>query len=310
MRLVLAVLVPFLCVAADVNLRSSWVSDSDLLKIASMRDVRVLDLSHTRVTDIGFQQLKPLKTVTKVNLYYAEQIGDGALAAMREWKQLREVNLRGTKVTDAGLAHLAGLPIESLDVGFSLFTDGGFDHFVNLPQLKKLAVGGNKVTDAGLNSLRLIPNLVELDVSGVQRTDSGLWSATVTDRALETLNVLTKLEVLNLRGGKFTDVGFVKLDGLKSLRQLDIGETELSAKGLAALGNFPKLQTLNLYGAERVTDDAIPVLAGLKTLRWVELTGSGVTAAGVEQLKAANPASVILWDPASKQKSRKSHDSQ
>src|SRR4051794_14381165 len=212
-----------------VNLRSSWIDDSDLLELARLPQLTDLDLSETRIADIGFQYLKPLKNITRVNLYYAEQIGDGALAVMREWKNLKELNLRGTKVTDAGLVHLAGLPVESLDVGYSLFTDNGFDQLVNLPQLKKLAVGGNKLTDTGINSLRLLPALVDLDLSGGQRTDSGIWAAAITDRGIETLDALTRLQALNVRGAKFTDAGFVRLTRLKDLRKLDLGETQLSA---------------------------------------------------------------------------------
>jgi Leucine-rich repeat (LRR) protein len=281
-----------------LNLHSSWINDSDLLEIARLPQLADLDLSETRITDIGFQQLKDLKNVSSLNLYYAEQIGDGTLAAVREWKQLRRLNLRGTKVTDAGLVHLAGLPIESLDVGFSLFTDNGFENLVNLPQLTHLAVGGNKVTDTGLNSLRLMPNLVELDLSGAQRTDSGLWAASITDRSIETLNSLTRLESLNLRGAKFSDEGFARLGRAKGLRELNLGETQLSAKGLSGLSNFPKLETLSLYKAERVGDDAVPVLAALKTLRWLDITGTTITASGVQTLKAANPGCTILWDEA------------
>src|SRR3954451_11186572 len=256
-----------------VNLRSSWIDDSDLLELARLPQLTDLDLSETRITDIGFQYLKPLKNITRVNLYYAEQIGDGALAVMREWKNLKEVNLRGTKMTDAGLVHLAGLPIESLDVGFSLFTDNGFDALVNLPQLKHLAVGGDKITDVGLNSLRLMQNLIDLDLSGGQRTDSGIWAAAVTDRAIETLDAVTRLQVLNLRGAKFTDAGFPRLTRLKDLRRLDLGETQLSAKGLASLPSLDKLEVLSFYKASKIGDDAVTVLAQMKTLKWVDFTG-------------------------------------
>jgi len=279
-----------------VNLRSSWIDDSDLLELAALPQLTELDLSETRITDIGFQYLKGLKNVARVNLYYAEQIGDGALAAMRDWKQLRELNLRGTKVTDLGLVHLAGLPIESLDVGFSLFTDNGFDHLVNLPQLKKLAVGGNKVTDVGLNSLRLLPSLTDLDLSGGQRTDSGIWAAAITDRAVETLDALTRLQSLNARGAKFTDAGFVRLTRLKDLKNLDLGETELSAKGLASIGAFPKLEVLSLYKAAKVSDEAVPLLAQVKTLKWVDLSGTAVTKAGLQQLRAANPGCTVVFE--------------
>src|SRR4029077_3635969 len=105
----------------EANFRASWVTDSDLERFATMTDLRRIDLSHTRITDIGFEHLKKLEKVQSVNLYYAEMIGDGALAAMKDWKQLRELTLRGTKVTDAGLAPLANHgALESLDIGFAL----------------------------------------------------------------------------------------------------------------------------------------------------------------------------------------------
>ena len=243
-----------------VHLRSSWIDDSDLLEVARLNSATVLDLSETRITDIGFQALKSLPNVAELNLYYSELIGDGAMAALREWKHLRVLNLRGTKVTDAGLIPLAGLPIESLDVGYSLFTDNGFDALVNLPQLKRLAVGGNKLTDTGLNSVRLLTNLVELDISGNQRTDSGMWGATITDRSIETLNALPGLQVLNLRGSKFTDIGFAKLSRPVQLKILDLGDTNLSFTGLVNLTKFGQLEQISFFKAKRVDDQVVPIL--------------------------------------------------
>ncbi|HUS07472.1 MAG TPA: hypothetical protein VMZ52_14290 [Bryobacteraceae bacterium] len=279
-----------------VNLRSSWIEDSDLLQLAGLKSLTELDLSETRITDIGFQALKSLTNVSRINLYYSEQIGDGALAAMKGWKQLRSVNLRGTKVTDAGLVHLAGLPIETLDVGYSLFTDNGFDALVNLPKLKYLAAGGNKITDTGLNSLRLLTSLTELDVSGSQRTDSGLWAATITDRSIETIDSLQSIQALNLKGAKFTDAGLNRLTRLKQLKRLDLGETNLSAIGLASLKNFPLLEQISFYKAKRVADDVVPILAALPNLRWVDLTGTAITATGIQSLKAVHQQCTVIWE--------------
>ncbi len=132
----------------EADFRASWITDSDLERLAAMPDLRRIDLSHTRITDIGFEHLKKLEKVESVNLYYAELIGDGALAAMKDWKHLRELTLRGTKVTDAGLAHLANMrTLESLDIGFALITDGGFDalHCAAEPGSRS-PIGGNKVS--------------------------------------------------------------------------------------------------------------------------------------------------------------------
>jgi Leucine-rich repeat (LRR) protein len=277
----------------EANFRGSWIHDSDLAYVATLRDLLRLDLSHTRITDPGFRDLKALPKVTELNLYYAEQIGDGALAIVKNWRTLKRLNLRGTKITDAGVAQLAEHPaLEAIDVGFSLFTDGGFEHLTSMPNLREVAAGGNKVTDTGLNAVRLMPNLRVLDLNGAQRTDSGLWSATVTDRGLDAIATLGKLEELYLRGAKITDGGSVKLGALKLLKVLDLSETQVSALG--ALSQLPNLERLALYKCARVDDSIIPALTKLK---WVDLKGTKVTAAGIEQLRRANPACRIVWEP-------------
>jgi internalin A len=279
----------------EVSFRGSWIADSDLATVATLKDLIRLDLSHTRITDPGFRELKPLEKLADVNLYYAEQIGDGALVVAKNWRALKRLNLRGTKITDAGVAQLAEHPsLEAIDVGFSLFTDGGFEHLTSIPNLRELAAGGNKVTDTGLNALRLMPNLRVLDLNGVQRTDSGLWSASVTDRGLEAVATLANLQELYLRGAKITDGATARLASLKMLKVLDLSETQVSS--LAVLSQLGSLERLALYRCTRVDDSIIPALAKLK---WVDLQGTKVTAAGIEQLRRANPNCRVVWEPAS-----------
>ena len=156
-----------------LNLRASWINDSDLLEVARLPQLADLDLSETRITDIGFQQLKGSR-----ERFASEPLLRGAdrrwaLAAMREWKQLRHLNLRGTKVTDAGLVHLAGLPMESLDVGFSLFTDNGFENLVGLTATH---AAGSRRQQGDRHRSELVTadaQSLELDFSGAEK--DGLW---------------------------------------------------------------------------------------------------------------------------------------
>ncbi|HYO83400.1 MAG TPA: hypothetical protein VES20_18495, partial [Bryobacteraceae bacterium] len=199
----------------EANFRSTWIDDSDLRRVGALPDLLSLSLAHTRITDLGFRELKTLGSVTDLDLYYAEQIGDGALTVVRNWKQLRRLNLRGTKITDAGVAQLAEHPtLEVLDVGFTLFTDGGFDPLTSMPNLRELAAGGNKITDAGLSFLRSMPKLRRLDLRGTQRTDSGLWAAAVTDRGAESIATLQELEELRLSNAKLSEAALARLKAL------------------------------------------------------------------------------------------------
>ena len=73
---------------------------------------------------------------------------------------------------------------------------------------------------------------------------------------------------------------------------------------LSGLVNFAKLETLNLYNAARIGDEAIPLLSSLKSLRWLDLTATSVTATGLAKLKASNPNCTVLWEEAAMQKPR------
>jgi Leucine-rich repeat (LRR) protein len=259
-----------------VDLRSSWVTDSDLAQLAQLPHLARLDLSMTRITDRGMQQLKGAPAIVELNLYYAEQITDEGMAAVKNWKRLKRVNLRGTKITDTTLEHLSGIEsLEAIDAGFAQVTDVGLDRLIPLPNLKELAIGGNKLTDMGLESLRQMPGLTHLDLAGIQRTDSGLWSVSLTD------------------------IGVQVIAGLRELRELRLNGMTVSARSFEKLQTLPKLERLGLQGCRRVGDDAIAVLGSYPSLKVVDVKGTAVTEKGLALLRQAKPGLTILsgvWD--------------
>jgi Leucine-rich repeat (LRR) protein len=99
---------------------------------------------------------------------------------------------------------------------------------------------------------------------------------------------------LYLRGAKITDGATAKLGSLKLLKVLDLSETQVSS--LTVLSELGALERLSLYRCTRVDDSIIPALTKLK---WVDLQGTKVTAAGVEQLRRASPNCRVVWEPAS-----------
>src|SRR5260370_30266203 len=125
-----------------VHLRGTWVSDTELLDLARLPKLERLDLSHTRITDEGLLHLKPARQIKDLNLYYAEQVTDQGITAIREWKHLKRLNLRGTRVSDGSLAIVGGLTqLEALDIADTQFTDNGLDALVPLTPLSELAIG-------------------------------------------------------------------------------------------------------------------------------------------------------------------------
>jgi len=257
----------------SVSLRAAWATDSDMPLLAHMPALRKLDLSLTRISDLGLRALRPAPSITDLNLSFAEQIGDEGASAVRNWKHLRRLNLRGTKITDATLEMLAGVQsLESLDVGFAQLTDVGPEHLTALNNLRELAIGGNKLTASGLEFLREMPHLTYLDLSGAQRTDSGLWSITLTSQGVAAIATVADLSELNLAG------------------------TAISGNGLKTLEPLPKLSRLTLQGCKRVGHDAAPVLSSWSGLRWLDLSGTSLTAEDIAGIRKALPECTILND--------------
>jgi Leucine-rich repeat (LRR) protein len=249
-----------------VDLRSSWVTDSDLPQLAALPYLTHLDLSLTRITDHGLQQLKNASGIVELNLYYAEQITDEGMAAVKGWQKLKRINLRGTKVTDTTLEHLANVTtLESLDVGFAQITDVGLDRLTPLVNLKELVVGGNKLTDVGLQALRQLPSLTSLSLGGSQRTDSGLWTISLTEQGLDAITTL------------------------KDLRELRLDGMPVTARWLEKLKALNKLERLSLQGCKRVGDDAVPLLVSWPALRMLDLKGTAVTEKSLAELRRAKP---------------------
>lgn len=88
---------------------------------------------------------------------------------------LNTLQLSGTKVSEAGLKHLQGLPqLRSLDLSGNRVTDAGLEHLRGLTNLASLSLIRTKVTDKGLQHLQELPNLRQLYLWGTEMTDTGL----------------------------------------------------------------------------------------------------------------------------------------
>lgn len=254
-----------------VDLRATWVTDADLPQLAALPYLTHLDLSLTRISDHGLQQLKNAPGIVELNLYYAEQITDEGMAALKGWRKLRRLNLRGTKITDTTLEHLANVTtLEALDVGFAQITDVGLDRLTPLTQLRELVLSGNKLTDTGLQALRQLPGLTALSLGGSQRTDSGLWTISLTELGLDAITALKELRAL-------------RLDGMP-----------VTARWLEKLKALTKLERLSLQGCKRVGDDAALLLASWPALRVLDVKETALTEQGLATLRRAKPHAQIL----------------
>lgn len=248
-----------------VDLRASWATDSDLDSLASIPTLSRLDLSETRITDHGLRQLKGASAITDLNLRYAELITGEGLSSLKTWAQLKRLNMEGTKLTDNTLQHLSAFTsLESVNLGSVLVTDAGLDALTSLPHLRELILGGNKLTDAGLQALRQLPGLTYLDLGGTQREDSGLWSVSLTQPGLDAIATLKELRRLKLEGALVTARGLATLQVLSKLEELDLHDCpRIGDDVIPVLSAMPGLRSVDLAGT-KVTGAGIAKLRKAK----------------------------------------------
>ena len=181
--------------------------------------------------------------------------------------------------------------LRSLDIGIAEIDDPSIELMEALPRLERLAIGGNRISEVGIANLRGLRQLRHLDLSGAQVTDSGIWAVTVTDLNLDEIGSLHRLESLNLaapspeyvdavssgvprlRGAiRVTDFGASQLARLKNLRRLNLSRSYLTAAGVERLRELERLEVLVLAHAESIDDDAGRALAGLLSLRLLDVS--------------------------------------
>ncbi len=168
----------------------------------------VLDLASSHATDADLERhLKGRKNLTELWLGLTD-ITDAGLAQLKGITSLKLLTLDGDiHITDAGLEHLKGLEnLERLDIEASYITDAGLAHLKSLTKLRHLSIrsmmnGTTRVSDNGLAYLEAMKKLEGLDLVSIPITDAGLPH----------LQGLTNLQSLRLRKTKVTHEGVKKL---------------------------------------------------------------------------------------------------
>jgi hypothetical protein len=222
--------------------------------LAEFKELELLDLSGTPITDEG-------------------------LKALRELKDLKQLNLGGTKVKDAGLKELAGLKgLQVLSLTGTQVTNDGLKELVGLKDLQSLGLSSTKVTDAGLRELKDLKSLRRLDFYGEEVTDAALR----TLREIGLLHTLPQAWAenppaspadvvwLNLRGTKVTNEGLKEIAGFTQLEKLSLERTKVTDEGLKELTGFKNLKVLYIYGTG-VKGEGLKHLAVLTKLELLEL---------------------------------------
>lgn len=288
------------------HLGNSGVRGPGLRYVArSMPYLRYVYFANDPITDAGLQELSVLRELRDLSLS-GTKVTDGSVAVLGQFPQMYSLDLTKTAVSAAALQGLE--PLEHLSQFHAppAFDDSVMPLLATRP-LKVLDLAQTAVTDAGLVHLREKPYFVDLNLDGTAVTDAGLDAVNkirtlvvlslnntrVTDAGLAKLKSLDNLYRLHVMETAIGDDGLTHLKQLKTLSYLDLTKTKVTGDGLRHLTDVRELRSLFLNGT--ATDDrGLKHLAGIKSLTTLWVKDTNVTPAGIKELKAALPG-LTIW---------------
>jgi hypothetical protein len=183
----------------------------------------------------------------------------------------------------------------------------GFDeqylpHFQRFTNLRRLYLSRSLLTDRGLNALAGHPSIREIyfltatsitDESGrVFATMPRLESLRIYHSKISKLSSLAgcrRLRELHLTASKSIDDAALRgIEELQQLEELDLRVTNVKGANLGPLQKLPQLRILKLAGCP-VDDAAIEEIAGIHSLKWINLNDTAVTDEGKARLQKLRP---------------------
>ena len=224
-------------------------------------------------------------------------IGDADLPPLAKFPHLKTVVLRGTKVTDAGLAAFKDCEhLETVDLSHSLVSGSGL-HDLRASRIRDLNLSNSKFNDA---------RTAELTEIGYSFRFLYLAGTEITDEGMERLKKLRTLDGIDLSRTRISGSGLRYLP--PALKQLNLSGTPVLSTSLTHLERLTSLERLNLSETS-VTDDAIPYIqamieaqflkAGRRKFVYLNLHKTAVSDKLIATLKKAAPGlEVDLSEPA------------
>ncbi|XP_066948695.1 uncharacterized protein atk [Macrobrachium rosenbergii] len=233
-----------------------------VLAARDLRELRILDLSYNKITELAKGTFVDMPTVQVINLSY-NQISRIEHGAVFRLSALSKLDLRGNKLNEfhadiftesptmehlnvaqnnltflAEMIYIArALPnLRSLDVSRNRLTSKSFENFGGHRKLEALKLNHNSVGKMNKGMFRDLPNLRELYMShnSIKSSyDGQVWN-------------LPKLRVLDISHNDLEIVDVLLLEGISQLSTLDISFNMIANIGENAFTGLTYLENLNM----------------------------------------------------------------
>ena len=203
------------------------------------------------------------------------QITDGGLGWLTELCSLRSLNLKATRIRDAGLLqHIPEMPqLEELSLAYLDISDEGLLALESLAWIERVdlrhtAISNNAIVSLACGKLHTLRQL-------------NLSNTVINDAALTEFLSRSQLQELSLMDTGITDAGCREIAECEWLSDLRLDLTDVTDDGVRHLANCAHLQNLELFRT-RVTDTSLAWLSDTQVehlgLGYTSLTDAGIPA--------------------------------
>lgn len=195
-------------------------------------------------------------------------------------RELEELDIGHTKVTDKGLEYLAGMPLRELDVSADAVTDQGLDSILKIRTLSKLVITETPITDEGIAKLIKLRKLNSLIAAGTKLTNKGvahlvsaprlqrldITSTLVTNECLQDISRMPKLNVLLADSTQITGAGICRFLRAPKLFKVSLAGCKIYDSDIPCLQEaMPGVKSLD-FSTTQITDQGLANLAKWKSL--------------------------------------------
>ncbi len=227
---------------ATIRITGTVLNDQDARQLSQLKNLKKI----VGILNIGNQGVAQLATLQHLeSLEFSGEANDACMPFLAKLRNLQELSIVGTEVTDEGLTSLRGLS-----------------------QLKRVQLNGRGFTSRCLQAVASWHDLNELSLSYLEPRKDGepewseiptlptklrsldfLFCPEIGDEQFKAISALAHLESLSIRteGLKgITDAGVSHLAVAPRLKSLAIGPTSVTDQGLSRLQGMESLENLDI----------------------------------------------------------------
>lgn len=293
----------------EINAEGSLITGIAFTSIGKLTNLQQLRLSGTRVDNDTCQKIAQISSL-EVLVLTGTPVSDVGVAAISNMQNLKHLELTRCHLGNNGYAAIGQLPsLKYLALEQTGMSNDQLNLVCNAKTITSLKISQNNLNDYGLVALKKLGSLESLELSLTSITGEGLKFA-------QKSGGLKTLTALGLYACPLSADGVKVIGSLKSMERLNIGEVALlndealdymisnmknlkylnlskcsniNGQGLIGLKGNKQIEELHIDQCPNIGDGVVQFLSTLKSLKWITVSGSSITPAGMNHLKAAIP---------------------